>query len=103
MGLSTAPVARLPAQVAQWSQCQSSVLTGSESPVQTASGAGYLLLTGMVSARGSGRIDGQVRSVSGAGRVRLCGHVKRSSPNSAGYLEFPDRTVWVRACATSSA
>ena len=47
----------------------------------------------MVSVRGSGRIDGQVRSVSGAGRVRLRGHVKRSTLNSADYLEFPDRTV----------
>ena len=103
MGQSTAPVPRLPAPVAQWGQCQSSVLTGSESPVQTALGAGYLLLIGMVSARGSGRIDGQVTPVSGADRVRLCGHVKHPSPNSAGYLEFPDRTVWVRACATSSA
>ena len=36
---------------------------------------------------------GQVTSASGTGRVRLCGHVKRSSLNSAGYLEFPDGTV----------
>ena len=43
----------------------------------------------MVSARGSGSIVGQVTSVSGTGRIRLCGHVKRSSLNSAGYLEFP--------------
>ena len=35
-------------------------------------------------------------------RVRLCGHVKLSSLNPAGYLEFPDRTVEVRTCATSS-
>ena len=41
--------------------------------------------------------------LSGADRVRLCGHVKLSSLNSAGYLEFPDRTVEVRTSATSSA
>ena len=46
---------------------------GSESLVRATSGAGCLLLTGMVSAWGSGRIDGQVRSVSGAGLVRLYG------------------------------
>ena len=47
----------------------------------------------MVSGWGSGPINGQVTSVSGAARVRLCGYVKRSSLNSADYLEFPDRTV----------
>ena len=56
----------------------------------------------MVSGRGSGRINGQVMSVSGTGRARLCGHVKRSILNSAGCLEFPDLTVGIRACATSS-
>ena len=74
-------------------------LTGCEGPVRTASGAGYLLMTGMVSARGSGRIDGQVTSMSGTGRVRLCGRVKCSSLNSAGNLKFPDRTVRVRGLA----
>ena len=43
------------------------------------------------------------RQLSEADRVRLCGHVKLSSLNPAGYLEFPDRTVEVRTCATSSA
>ena len=57
----------------------------------------------MVSAWGSGGIDGQVTSVSGADRVRLCGYVKRLTLNSSGYLEFPDRMVEVRTCATSSA
>ena len=37
-----------------------SELTSSESPVRAASGAGYLLLTGMVITRGCRRIDGQV-------------------------------------------
>ena len=55
--------------------CRFSELTGSESPVRDESGAGCLLLTGMVSARDSVRIDGLVMSVSGKGRVRLCGHV----------------------------
>ena len=59
-----------------------------------------LLLTGMVSIRGSGRIDGQVTSVSEAGRVRLCGHVTRSY---VGCLEYPDQRVGVRTGATSSA
>ena len=36
-------------------------------------------------------------------RGRLCGHVKRSSLISVGYLEIPDRTVGVRTCATSPA
>ena len=76
-------------------------LTSSENPFRLASGAGCFLLTGMVSARDSGPIDGQMTPVSGTGRVRLCGHVKRSALNSAGYLEFPDRTVGT--CATSSA
>ena len=47
----------------------------------------------MISARGSGRIAGQVTSVSGAGCVQLCGHAMYLSLNPAGYLEFPDRTV----------
>ena len=37
--------------------------------------------------------------MSGVGRVRLCGYVKRSTLNSAGYLEVPDWTVGVRTCA----
>ena len=58
----------------------------------------------VVSAWGSGSIDGQVRSVSGAGRVTLnvWRDVKRSSMNSAGYQEFPHRTVGVRTCEISS-
>ena len=55
----------------------------------------------MVCSRGSGR--SQLKSVSGAGRVRLCGHVKLSLLNSADYQEYPDRKVGARACATSSA
>ena len=50
---------------------------------------------------GSGR--SQLKSVSGADRVRLCGHVKISLLNSADYQEYPDRKVGARACATSSA
>ena len=55
----------------------------------------------MVCGRGSG--CSQLKSVSGADRVRLCGHVKLSLLNSADYQEYPDRKVWARACATSSA
>ena len=43
----------------------------------------------------------QLKSVSGADRVRLCGRVKLSLLNSADYQEYPDREVG--ACATSSA
>ena len=74
-------------------------LTGCEGPVRTASGAGYLLMTGMVSAWGSGRIDDQVTLVSGTSRVRLYQRVKYSSLNSTGNLKFPDRTVRVRGLA----
>ena len=45
--------------VAPVDKCQISELTSSEGSVRAPSGAGYLLLTGMVSALGSGRIDGQ--------------------------------------------
>ena len=57
------------------------------------------LLTGC--GRGSGR--SQLKSVSGADRARLCGHVKLSFLNSADYQEYPDRKVGTSACATSSA
>ena len=50
--------------VAQYGRRSTSELAGRESSVRAASGARCLLLTGMVSVRGSGRIDGQVRSVS---------------------------------------
>ena len=63
----------------------------------------WLLMTGMVSTRGRERIDGQMTSVSEAGCARLYGYVKRSSLNSAGYLEFPERTVGVRTSAKNSA
>ena len=43
------------------------------------------------------------RQSSGTDRVRLCGHVKPSSLNPAGYPEFPDRTVEVRTRATNGA
>ena len=56
---------------------------------------------GMVCGRGSGR--GELKPVSGADRVRLCGHVKLSLLNSADNPEYPDRKVGARACATSSA
>ena len=55
----------------------------------------------MVCGRGSGR--SQLKSVSGADRARLCGHVKLLLLNSADYQEYPDRKVGARACATSSA
>ena len=45
----------------------------------------------MVCGRGSGR--SQLKSVSGADRVRLCGHVKLSLLNSDDYQEYPDRKV----------
>ena len=46
----------------------------------------------MVCGRGSGR--SQLKSVSGADRVRLCGHVKLSFLNSADYQEYLGRKVW---------
>ena len=55
----------------------------------------------MVCGRGSGR--SQLKSVSGADRARLCGHVKLSFLNSDDYQEYLDRKVGARACATSSA
>ena len=58
---------------------------------------------GWPAAGGSGRTEGQLTSVSGEDRVRLCGHVKLSLLNPAEYPEFPDRTVGVRTCATSFA
>ena len=45
----------------------------------------------------------QLKSVNGADRLRLCGHVKLSLLNSAANPEYSNRKVWVRACATSSA
>ena len=55
----------------------------------------------MVCGRGSGR--SQLKSVSGADRVRLCGHVRLSFLNSADYQEYPDRKVGARACAECAA
>ena len=43
----------------------------------------------MVCGRGSDR--SQLKSVGGADRARLCGHVKLSLLNSADYQEYPDR------------
>ena len=83
------------AHIAQSRERWTSELTCCGSSVRATSGARCLLLTGMVSARGNGHIDGQVTSVSRAGSVRLCGHVKRSLLNAAGYMKFPDRTVGV--------
>ena len=40
--------------------------------------------------------------MSEAGCVRLPRHITLSSLNSVGYLEFPDRVVQFRTCATSS-
>ena len=58
------------------------------------------LLAGMVCGRGSGH--SHLKSVSGAGRVRLCGHVNLSLLNSADYPDFPYRKVGARTCTTSS-
>ena len=71
-------------------------LTGSESPVRAASGAGYLLTSGMVSGRAAGVFMSRRRQLSGAGRFRLCGHGTCSFLDYAGYMEFADRTVGVR-------
>ena len=90
-------------RIAKSGERKNYVLIGIGSPVRSASGARYLLKTGVVSNRGSEQIDGQVTLVSRTGRVRLCGHVKRSSLNYAGYLEFTDGMLGVRACATSFA
>ena len=71
------------------SECWTSELTDSESPVRAASGARYLLLTGMVS--GPGDVNE---------RGGTC-PAKCSTLNSAGYLKFPDRTVAVKTNATT--
>ena len=58
----------LPASIAQWGERRIAVPTGSES---LAPRARYLLPAGWPAVSGSGRITGQMKPVSGAGRVRL--------------------------------
>ena len=90
------------APIAQSGEHWIAELTGSESPVWAASALAVCSWLGLPAIGGSG-LKASWRQSRGAGRVRLCGHVKLSSLNPAGYLEFTDRTVEVRTCATSSA